>query len=105
MLAARDGGEAATTLPARTHPRSDLPGPAEAVRLTRDWSPARWPIHCCLWDRSCLSGYRHYYMPLRLYLHFLKGRDGRSVEISLWGERRHARWLASLDLWPVDRGR
>jgi hypothetical protein len=73
------------------------------VRLTRDWGPGRWPIHCCLWDRDCWRDYRRYFIPLRLYLHFLKDRHGHSVFLGLWGERRHARWLRSLTWTRVGR--
>lgn len=73
------------------------------MRLTRDWSPARAPVHCCLMDRDCWRAYREFHMPLRLYLHFLKDSTGHSVFLSLWGERRHARWLATLDWQPVRR--
>ena len=40
--------------------------------------------------------YRDYYAPLRLYLHFLKDKDGHVVWVDLWGSRRHDRWLTEL---------
>jgi len=66
------------------------------MRLTLDWSPSRFPVHCCLFDRECLRMYRDYYAPLRLYLHFLKDKDGHVVWVDLWGSRRHDRWLTEL---------
>ena len=58
------------------------------MKITKDWSPAKTPVHCCLFDKECRYDYKHYYMPLRLYLHFLVRKDGSRVFIPLWGERR-----------------
>ena len=76
-----------------------------AMRMTRDWSPARHPIHCCLLDRDCWRDYRQFHMPLRLYLHFIVDRNGNGTWIDLWGKRRHDRWFNSLDWQPVDQPR